>query len=889
MELICTLTNISQQELHSAGGKGVNLGELIEVGFPVPPGFVLNTYAYQSFISTNGFQEELEELVQAVTADDLASCERAAQAIRLLFEQGTIPEEIVRAIAQAYEQLGLGAVAIRSSATTEDLPSASFAGLYESFLNVQTLTDVLLAVRQCWASLWTAQALGYRVRLGIVAQTVCMAVVMQQMVQADISGVLFTVNPVNGVHDEAVINATRGLGEALVTGQITPDIIIVEKTSGRIIQREVGTRSLVGVLSGNDTNERSMEADGQQRLILTDEQVLHLVRLGERIEKHFGVPQDIEWAIAGEQVFIVQARPITTLATREPVSGSRGMPFPPGDDGWNREHDLPSQPYDVWTRVNVGENLPYPVTPLTETNFPILNGLNNEPPEQQQAQLVRRLYGRLYFNEGAMVHSFTEEMGLPASWLHKMWGSRPRGTVVYQNRFRPLRLLRKLFSLVVGRFKAKKKEKMPRHTPEQFFAQIDQWVNAFMHIDLHQLTDRQLWDEGLPLWSKRGAYAWATNLRFSIGAGMNYALLERVVRWWTGKELVQDLVTGLSGVYSAEVGPFLWQMTRMAQESGVQDILLTYEPLKALNYLRSHEEGRLISEQLAVFLARHGQRCPNELELRNPRWIEAPEQVIELIANYLRAGERVDPTTIEAQQQRRTDAVAVVEAKLDAVRRTIFRSLLKRTQRAVMVRDNSRYFMAKFIFPMRTIYAELGRHWAERDWLRQADDIFFLTVEEIESLVKGDSLPVLPETLQTRVEQRRLAYEYWFTVVAPEALGADGAPIIEERELVSTLKGIPASSGTVRGRARLVQTIQEAMSLRSGDILVTTATDPGWTPVFPLVGGIVLEIGGQLSHGAIIAREYGIPAVVNVAGAMRLIQDEQLIEVDGSKGVVILE
>ncbi len=321
----------------------------------------------------------------------------------------------------------------------------------------------------------------------------------------------------------------------------------------------------------------------------------------------------------------------------------------------------------------------------------------------------------------------------------------------------------------------------------------------------------------------------------------------------------------------------------------MQDILLTHDPITALDRLRSHEQGRPLIEQLEAFLARHGHRCPNELEMRNPRWAEAPEQVIELVATYLRVGEHLNPLAAEArQQQRRTAAVTTIETRLDPIRRAIFRFLLKRAQHAVTVRDNSRYFMAKFIFPMRKVYAELGQRWAERGWLKQADDIFFLTLAEIEDLVLNHPTMVFSAEWQTRVEQRRLAYEFWLTVNAPEALGADGLPIIEEEEHFTLLKGTPASSGTIRGRARLVQTIQEALSLEPGDILVTASTDPGWTPAFPLVGGIVLEIGGQLSHGAIIAREYGIPAVVNVAGAMRLIRDEQMIEVDGSKGVIKL-
>jgi phosphohistidine swiveling domain-containing protein len=562
------------------------------------------------------------------------------------------------------------------------------------------------------------------------------------------------------------------------------------------------------------------------------------------------------------------------------------IPIPPGDDVWDREHDQPPHPYDVWTRTNLGENLPFPITPLTEVNFPLLFGLNNESSEQRP-QLTRRLYGRLYFNEGAMMHNFTEEMGLPASWLHKMWGSRPQGTQAYNTTFRPLRLLRKLFSLVASSFKAQKKEKTPHHTPKQFFAQIDQWVNEFLRRDLGQLNDGQLWNEGLPTWSKRGAYAWSTNLRFSIRAAVSYGLLERIVRWWTHKDLAQDLVTGLSAVYSAEVGPALWQMAHMAQEHELQDIFLTHEPIIALDLLRTHKNGHLLIEQLDIFLVRHGHRCPNELEMRNPRWAEAPEQIIELVTSYLRAGEDIDPLTVEAhQRQRRTAAVTTMEKHLDLIRRAIFRILLKQAQQAVITRDNSRYIMAKFIFPMRKVYAELGRRWAESGWLRQIDDIFFLTPVEIENVIKNPPITLSSVELQTCVEQRRLAYEFWFTIVAPEAVGADGLPIIDQGEHPTLLKGTAASGGCICGHARIVQTIQEAMQLGPDDILVTMATDPGWTPIFPLIGGMILEIGGQLSHGAIVAREYGIPAVVNVPGATRLIRNGQLIEVDGSKGLI---
>jgi phosphohistidine swiveling domain-containing protein len=713
---------------------------------------------------------------------------------------------------------------------------------------------------------------------------------VQQMVQASASGVLFTVNPVTGARDQLVINATWGLGESLVSGKVTPDTIIAEKADGHIRKIEIGEKAVMTISIDNGTSEVPVEPPLRQKAVLTPEQVANLTQLGRQVENHFGSPQDIEWAFAAGQIYLLQARPITTLTSTTHTT-TIGEPIPPGDDSWHREKDLPPQPFDLWTRVNVGENLPFPVTPLTETNFTALFNLDKETPQQDRPtfQAVRRLYGRLYFNQGAIVHSITEEYGLPASFIDRMWGSRRYGKDQDGGKFRPFRLLRKLPSVLSSGFNAVKANG-PRHTPEQFFAQVEQWVNTFMQQDLHLLDDRALWTAGLPTWRERGEYAFATNVRISAPSGLIYGLLARIVKWWTKKEeLAQDLITSTSGVYSAEVGPALWQMAQAIQAAGLQHVLLDYDAETALKLLYNTPEGQPFIEQLTHFLQRHGHRCPNELELLNPRWAEQPAQVVAMVQNYLVAGESINPIAAEKRQrQRRLETTASIEKKLDPLRRAIFRSILKRAQRTVTVRDNSRYYMTMFIFPMRKLYAELGQRWAERGWLKQANDIFFLTASEIEACIEGRAASVSPGNLQSKAANRRLAYEYWFTIVPPDTIGPDGMPLINEVDASHILKGTPASSGTIRGRARIVQTVHEAMQLTPGDILVAQATDPGWTPVFPLVSGIVLEIGGQLSHGAIIAREYAIPAVVNVQGAMRLIQDGQEIVVDGTQGCIYL-
>lgn len=882
MELVRNLEAISRDDVTIAGGKGANIGELMHAGLLVPPGFVLLTPAYHLFIESNKIQGEIEGLTSQITLTDPLSIEQASIAIRTLFDKGRMPGEIVSAVRTAYAHMRGSALAVRSSATAEDLPQASYAGQQETYLNVQGEEEVLIAVKRCWASLWTVRALDYRSRQGIAPDAVGIAVVIQEMVPASASGVLFTINPVTGDPDEVVINANWGLGEALVGGQVTPDMIITDKQSGELKRMEIGEKSVMTVPAEQGTILHDVDLSLRQEAVLFPEQIMELTSLGRKIETYFGAPQDIEWALANGRVFVLQSRPITTDIQH----------IPPGDDSWDREAEVPPQPFDLWTRTNVGENLPFPITPLTATNFPKMFALDESSTQQAAPsfQAARRFYGRLYMNEGAILHELAEKYGIPASLIDKLWGSRPRGNQQARGTFHPLRLLRHLPLLFRQGFNATKQHG-PRHTPKQFFAQIDQWVDQFMQQDLDGLDDRALWKQGLPVWRERGAYAFRTNLRISAPSGFLYAALERLVQWWTKrKEVTQDLVAGLPGIYSAEVGPALWRMAQALRELGLDRIVLDERPAISLQLLQKTSEAQPFLEQLAHFLQRHGHRCPNELELLNPRWAEAPEQIIEMVANYLRAKESVNPLEVEERrQQRRAEAVAAVETGLDPVRRAIFRAVLKKAQQAIIIRDNSRYFMAKFIFPMRALYAHLGQRWAERGWLQQSDDIFFLTASEVEALVENGVSLTSPRTWQTHVANRRIAYEYWLTIIAPDALGPDGEPIIEDAKDLHMLEGIPASSGCARGYARIVQDVREAMQLTAGDILVTQATDPGWTPVFPLVSGIVLEIGGQLSHGAIVAREYAVPAVVNVQGAMRSIQDGQMITVDGTHGRVYLD
>lgn len=902
MELVRRLEDIHQDDVMLVGGKGANLGALAQSTFPVPPGFVLLTSAYKHFVAMNDIQQEIEQIAESITPNEPLSAERASNAIRVLFEAGNMPGEVAEAVLNAYTQLGKPAVAVRSSATTEDLPGASFAGLHQTYLNIHTPDELLIAVRRCWSSLWTSRALIYRTHQGIDPGSVSMAVVVQQLVSADAAGVLFTVNPVTGASDEVLINAAWGLGEVLVDGRLAPDTIITEKASGQVKRMEIGDKTVMTVPSESGTAEQTVDPALRLAAVLSTDQMEELTRTGREIEQYFKTPQDVEWAIAQGHIFILQSRPVTTISPVQPVLPRQEDYNVPGDDSWDRQNEPPPQPFDLWTRTNLGENFPFPISPLTSTAWPAIFILGNLPKIDHASTdtplpgIGRRFYGRIYVNEGAVVHMATQ-MGIPTSFIDATWGSSDRGTRQSDDKFHPLRLIRHLPSLIGQGMKSPRREaKQPRKrkqklTTDQMFAQIDKWVNGFQQQNLSQLDDRALWAQGVPVWGARAKMLFSRVLLVGIIAATAFYFLERRVYKWTGsKEEASKLVMSLSGVYAAEIGPALWQMAQTLRETELDSLVLEKTPEEALALLQNTPEATTFTEQFQAFLQKFGHRCPNDAELLNPRWADAPAQVITLLTGYLRANEYVNPIESERRQRReREETTARIQAQLNPLRRVIFCWLLKMTQENVRARDNYRSYVTKFLYPMRILLAELGQRWVSREWLNNAEDIFFLTISEIDEIIATGDPTLFNKDLHSVVADRRAAFDFWHHVVPPDAIGPNGIPLSIQITNGTFLQGLAASGGQIRGTARLVRSVQEATLLTSGDILVTQAADPGWTAVFPLVSGIVLEIGGQLSHGAIIAREYAIPAVINVQGALQRIRDGQTITVDGTSGRVYLD
>ncbi len=719
-----------------------------------------------------------------------------------------MPAAVAAAIHDAYLALGAGAVAVRSSALAEDGVVASFAGQHETMLDVVGCDALLAAVRRCWLSLHSERARAYRRRLGRGGDAPLMAVVVQRMVPAVCSGVAFTqhpAHPVNGSRDVVVVEAVAGTGESLVSGRVTPSQYVVRR--------------------GDDP--ATVAGD-----LLDGERLTAVVRLARRVAAWAGRPQDVEWALdeAGS-LYLLQARPITVA---------------PGDS-----HEAVMR----WTRDNVGEVLPDPVTPLS---WSLLEPLGNRSfaallrrlgiEDYPDAGLFGRFYGRVYFNQ-----TLFQDMMSRFYPSHAGWQAAPRLALMG---------LRGWFLL----------QRLPAES-DAVIADI--------------LAQRSAGGD-MSTWRELSVRAMEVHLAVSVMGELFYQALGKLLsRWGGGVTTVAALTTGLTGVRSAEAGRALAALARrVGRDERVRTLLLTAEPAALPALLAETEAGRELWERIESFLAEHGHSAAQEFELAAPRWRDDPAIILSALRAQVRAAgdPRADPTAD------RLAATARVEQRLGPLQRRIFRFLLRRAQSLTMTRENLKYHFVIAHSRLRDLYLALAEQFVAAGQLSDPDDIFFLTAAEVAALSESGL-----EEVAVRLAERRRAWEDDCRVRPPFAieqrngrLHPSSPPAASVGDEGVLLRGFAASPGSYTGRARVVLAPGNGAGLEPGEVLVAPATSPGWAPLFLAAGALVTEIGGTLSHGAIIAREYGLPAVLNVIGATRHIHTGQLVHVDGSRGVVRL-
>jgi pyruvate,water dikinase len=824
------------------GGKGASLARLAAAGFPVPEGFHVTTAAYDQFVAQHGLQPLIDAEVAAVSPDNPRSGEEAARRIEHLILSFAMPTEIEQALAAAYvERLGPDApAAVRSSATAEDLPDLSFAGQQTSYLDVRGSKAVVASVQRCWASLWSARALAYRHHHGLQS-AISMAVVVQRLVAADVAGVLFTAHPVTGDSNTIMIHASWG-GEAVIRGTVMADAIEVDKASRKIISVRPGkepsqTKQEIG------TFEQGAARSHRGQPSVSPAQVSELTGLGVQVEKLYQQPVDLEWAIASGQAFVLQARPITTL----PVSA---VPDP-----WNDSRDLDC----LWTRGNIGEAVPDVVTPCSRSMLDVV--FDDMMPTLRFGGFapVGCIGGRMYFNLSVLmtmlaVAGFGRRRLLEATG--DIFGSVPSDVEIPV-----LPVSRWAVAKAVLPATVRNRRRIRANVPRlrEFLATTPERCASF------RLCVQGTADGGAlaALW--RGAILpllHEANVMLEAGSksdGGAFIRVRKRVRKLVGQEDA-DLLLRASDT----------------------DELASLGPLRGLSELAAGKIDR------AAFVRDFGHHSPHLFELSLPRPAEDPawidRQVLALRASDLDA-------LLRKQHQAQAAAWDRFERRSPR-RATGLRRTLTQARRSTQLREAARSEQARVVLLVRSFVLQAALITGIG-----ADDIFFLTLDEILEALESNPFAI------THIPERRIAYERYCTLpdypalirgrFDPFAWAADPHrrhdfydARFADRRATDHVQGLPGSAGTAQGYARVATTIEEASALVPGEVLVTTVTNIGWTPLFPRASAVVTDVGAPLSHAAIVARELGIPAVLGCGNATTVLRTGDLLKVDGTRGTV---
>lgn len=912
--LILGLGAVTAAMVPLVGGKAANLGELLSAGLPVPDGFCLTTEAYRQATAggatgTDALAEVHQALVATAGGGLPALAALAGQARGIILD-APFPPEIAEAIGVAYAGLGDdAAVAVRSSATAEDLPSASFAGQQDTYLNVVGAGAVVEAVRHCWASLWTDRAVIYRATRGIDPAAVALAVVVQRMVAANAAGVLFTANPLTGTRRQAVIDASPGLGEAVVSGAVNPDHFVVDPVTGRVLERRLGDKRIaVQPISGGGTRTVAI-SNGGATACIADRQAAELAALGHRVERHFGAPQDIEWAIdGGGRYWLTQSRPITTLFPL-PQRTARPPAKQAGADGTR-----------VYLCFSLAQGLTRPITPMglaalrliassvaRAANFDGPQPRNGPPPYAEAGQ-------RMYVDLTAVARSTTGRRLVPrvfdvmearsATVLRKVFED-PRFSVTRRT---PLGLLRHVLPAAA---RARVPETLLRAAirPDTALRRANRSAREFSDsLTLPSgATPLQRLDHAEQILGGRLFLVVPSILPLPALGFAALGLAGKLLgggRW----DDLQAVLRGLPNNVTTEMDLELWRLAQMIKNDGGSRTAVTDRTPAALaEDFRAAKLPFVMQSGLARFMDQYGHRAVAEIDVGMPRWRDDPTHILGVLANYLRLEDDALAPDVQfsnaAEEAEATVQSMIAEARSRGrLRGPLVRAALRRARLLAGLRELPKFQLVVGLAEVRKQLALVGGALAAAGAVAEADDIFYLNFDEARSgLLKvvaggpGAEPAPGPVDLRSVVAERRESYARELERrhvprvllsdgTEPEALqpaGHPGEPAVE-----GALTGSPASAGTVTAPARVILDPVGA-HLEPGEILVAPSTDPGWTPLFLTAGGLVMEMGGPNSHGAVVAREYGIPAVVGVPDATLRLSTGQRIRVDGSAGTVV--
>ncbi|MGX7675176.1 rifamycin-inactivating phosphotransferase [Plantactinospora sp. DSM 117369] len=854
------LQEVDETQVAVAGGKGAHLGGLSRIdGIRVPAGFCLTTEAYRRIMAEAPSIDDRLDQLSRLNPDDREAIRMLSAEIRRTIEEIAIPGDLAAAITRALAQFGEeAAYAVRSSATAEDLPTASFAGQQDTYLNVVGREAILQHISRCWASLFTERAVTYRQRNGIDHRSVQMAVVVQQMVFPQAAGILFTADPITSHRKVASVEASFGLGEALVSGLVNPDVYKVR--DGEVVAKAIGAKQLaIHASPAGGTREQAIDPERQDQPALTDAQVVRLVRLGRRIEAHFGRPQDIEWCLVDDGFQIVQSRPITTL-------------FPIPESGDRENH--------VYLSVGHQQMMTDPMKPLGLSFWQLTT-----PAPMAEAG------GRLFVDVTQRLASPTTRAGLleMAGKSDPLTGDALRTILERDGFIRPLPDEDPPGPLLGGAPPApietdpaivteliRRSEASIAASERDIRTKSGEALLDFIRADIQELR-RILFDP-------------QSHQVFMSAMEATWWLNERLEAWLGEKNAADTLTQSVPHNVTSEMGLALLGVADVIRpHPDVVAFLQQVEDEGFLDELPTLAGGREARDAIEGWLDRYGMRCVGEIDITRPRWSERPSTLVPLILGNIRnfppgAGERRFAQGRQEAWEKEQELLERLRALPDGERKAEeTKRMIDRVRTFIGYREYPKYGMVSRYFVYKKALLEEAERLVRAHVLREKEDIFYLTFEELHDVVRANRVD------DQLIGRRKDDFRSYQALTPPRVLTSDGEVIAgayrRDDLPAGALIGLPVSAGTIEGRARVILDMARA-DLEPGDILVTTHTDPSWTPLFVAIAGLVTEVGGLMTHGAVIAREYGLPAVVGVVDATRLILDGQRIRVHGTDGYV---
>lgn len=862
---------IDKTKLAIVGGKGVNLGELSRIeGIEVPEGFCVTTKAYKEIIGNNRKFHSLLDQLSLIKVDNRESISEISAQIRKVIEEIAIPQDIENEITCQLKQLGKkNAYAIRSSATMEDLATASFAGQQDTFLNIIGKDAILKNISKCWASLFTERAVIYRLQNGFDHKKVFLSVVIQKMVFPEAAGIMFTADPITINRKVTSIDASFGLGEALVSGLVNADNYKVR--DGRIIDKKISTKKLaIYALKEGGTVEKEVEADRQNRQTLTDEQILELEKTGRRIEACFGSPRDIEWCLYGNKFYIVQSRPITTL-----------YPVPDVQDAKNH----------VYMSFSHQQMMTDAMKPLGISFFqshfeevPLINiggRLYFDIAPDLSSAVGRKVMLALLSKIDPLLLNAVKKLIKREDFL-KSLARKGKGLTSLSKGYFSLGLLVQIIKILRNNNPSIVQTLMSRN--EANIRELQQRIANLSGDKLFALTKEELKKLKKAMYDPQSMGA--------IYAGtLAYGWINKKMEKWLGEKNAADsLSKSAANNVTSEMGLELLDVADVVRQS--QEVMEYFKHARDQTFfedLSKLKGGNAVSKSIQGFLKKYGMRCPGEIDITRPRFSEQPTALIPTILSNIKNfkpgahGARTKQGQLEVKQKEhdllsRLEQLPGGKQKARKARKKI--SILRNF---IGYREYPKYIMIGYYWVIKQALLRESENLVQKGVVCNKEDIYYLSFEEFREAVRTNRVDY------NIIAKRKEEYETYTKLTPPRIITSEGEVFSGGYDTGNipkgALAGIPASSGTIEGRARVVLRIEDA-TLEEGDILVTTFTDPSWTPVFVSINGLVTEVGGMMTHGSVIAREYGLPAVVGVENATRLIRDGQRIRVNGSEGYV---